>query len=90
MIATSPRGIGDSYLGVPLDAHFRPLQGEEATTLFPKATVAHFPDDKMAHEFFVVEDSVMLEANLAAWGMVSVLIPHVLPQTGPETRQGSA
>ncbi len=72
VIATAPVGIGDSYLGVPLDAHFRPLQGPTARTLFPATQITRYPANQVSHETVIVSDSFALDANLSAWHLFDV------------------
>lgn len=72
VLATAPAGIGDGYLGVPLDAHFRPLQGAAAGPLFRGPQVSRFPVNQVSHDTVVLTDSFSLDANIAAWRLFEV------------------
>lgn len=72
VLATAPAGIGDGYLGAPLDAHFHPLQGPTAGSLFPAPQVSRFPVNQISHDVTVVADTYSLDANLSAWQLFDV------------------
>ncbi len=66
--ADAPDGLGLQHLGVPLDAHFEPLAGAGAVSMFPQAgppTVT--PMNEMRVDTDLVRTAEELHANAHAW-----------------------
>jgi hypothetical protein len=66
--ADIPDGLGLGHLGIPLDAHFEPLTGAGAISLFPQAgPPGQMAMNEMRVDSDLVRTSEELNANARAW-----------------------
>lgn len=70
VVASPPPGVSAEQLGLPFDAQFRPLPGAEARSLFLGASGPRKrSDNRVEHQYLVVETEELLAANAKGWGL---------------------
>lgn len=69
VFASAPVGVGEHFLGIPLDAHFRPYQGPMGATLFAPGQPIRTPQHKVEHDIYRGASQLELEANFSGWGV---------------------